>query len=561
MKIRNKLFLGFGLYTLLAVIFGLFAYKELGTVTKKLQLVELADDINNALLEVRRYEKNYLLYKDKDSVGELKSHLGILKADIDAIRAEIIEEIGKENFEMMRQSISEYEAAFNNLVENQFAQDRLLSLMRGSGRDIERELQGRDLQVFLVLRRHEKNLMLYKNEEARARFLETAADLRAKNEEIERYLMLVGKLYDLYRHENNSVEGMRAKARKIQSFTEDLSKREREDIGLILKRSMNLLLSALFALITIGIIKNIRITMSIVKPLKRLERLTKKVAMGDFSEVIEVSGEDEIASLESSFNQMEERLKMALESLEFTVTKLKEKQALLVEAEKLASIGILTAGIAHEINNPLTSVLTFSNLLLEQCPEDDPRKDKLKMMARETERARNIVRQLLLFSKDVVIKPSKMDINQTLREVADFLRAQDALNGIDLRLNLAEMPEIEADATLIWQVALNIIQNAVHAITPPGAIEIATRLEGGNAEIAFTDTGCGIPEEQLPKIFDPFYTTKETSRGTGLGLAVSYGIIKKHGGDIEVESKVGKGSTFRVRLPIGGSPPRENEYA
>src|SRR3990172_8524432 len=117
MKIRNKLFLGFGIYTLRAVIFGLFAYRELGTVTKKLRLVELADDINNSLLEAGRYEKNFLLYKTRESVKELRDYLGIMKADMENIRAEIIEEIGKENYEMMRQSISGYEATFNNLVE------------------------------------------------------------------------------------------------------------------------------------------------------------------------------------------------------------------------------------------------------------------------------------------------------------------------------------------------------------------------------------------------------------------------------------------------------------
>lgn len=248
---------------------------------------------------------------------------------------------------------------------------------------------------------------------------------------------------------------------------------------------------------------------------------------------------------------MEDRLKSALWSLEHTINKLREKQSQLVEAEKLASVGKLAAGIAHEINNPLTAVLTFSNLMLEQCPPSDPRHGKLKLMVRETDRARNIVRQLLNFGREIVIKPVRININQPISEIADSLAAQDAFKGLELRMNLADnLPEINADPPQIGQVVMNILLNAIHAITPPGTIEINTRLNGSDVEIAFSDTGSGIAEEHVHKIFDPFFTTKGVSKGTGLGLAVSYGIVKKHGGDIEVSSKVGKGTTFTVRLPV-----------
>jgi two-component system NtrC family sensor kinase len=214
-------------------------------------------------------------------------------------------------------------------------------------------------------------------------------------------------------------------------------------------------------------------------------------------------------------------------------------------------VGKLAAGIAHEINNPLTSVLTFSNLMLEQCPPSDPRHEKLKLMARETNRARTIVRQLLNFGRETVIKPEKININQPVTEIADSLVAQDAFKGIGLELKLADnLPDVDADPAQIGQVVMNLLLNAIHAITPPGRIEVLTRLIGKYVELVFTDTGSGIPEEYLHKIFDPFFTTKDASRGTGLGLAVSYGIIKKHGGDIEVMSEMGKGTTFTVRLPV-----------
>jgi len=552
MKIRDKLFLGFGLYIFLAAILGFFAYKELRSITIRLTLVEVADDITNTILEVRRYEKVFLLLKDQDSLQELKNYLGTLKKDIDDIKIEIIREIGKDNHDMMKKAIAEYESLFNIVAENFKAQEELINIVREAGREIEKRLNGKELQTFLILRKHEKNLMLYKDQTTYEAFAKTisASNLTAYSG-IERYRILIEKLFELYKDEKVSVEKMRLEARKIQSFTESLSKKERADIGTILKTSMKLLLYALLVIAVLGAIINVKLATSISAPIRKLEKITKKIAMGDFSEAIEVTGEDEITSLEISFNQMEDRLKDAMTSLELTIKRLQEKQAQLVEAEKLASIGVLAAGIAHEINNPLTSVLTFSHLMLERMSEDDPYYEKVKMMARETERARNIVQQLLSFAKETPIKPVKININQSVTEIIDSLTAREAFKDIELKLNLSDsLPEIFVDPVRIGQVILNILLNAIHAITPPGMLEVSTRAMEDSIEIIFSDTGCGIPEDQVNKIFDPFFTTKDINKGIGLGLAVSYGIIKKHGGDIEVKSTIGKGSTFIVRLPI-----------
>jgi signal transduction histidine kinase len=174
-------------------------------------------------------------------------------------------------------------------------------------------------------------------------------------------------------------------------------------------------------------------------------------------------------------------------------------------------------------------------------------------MARETDRARTIVRQLLNFGRETVIKPEKININQPVSEIADSLMEQDAFKGIDLSVTLGDnLPDVYADPAQIGQVVLNILLNAIHAITPPGKIEVRTKSTEKNVEIVFFDTGKGISEEHIRKIFDPFFTTKDASKGTGLGLAVSYGIIKKHGGDIDVTSQEGQGTTFTVRLPIYG---------
>jgi len=554
MKIRDKLFLGFGFYILLAVIFGLFAYKDLRTISTHLLHVEVSDDITNTLLEVRRYEKNYLLFKDEGSLEEIRKYLTALKSSISGIKPEIIRNAGADSFEDMLRALAEYERLLMLIGDNYRAQNELAAIVRNRGRDAERSLTGASHERFLEIRRFEKNIMLYKDLESYQVFQKAFGKSSfGRNELVVDYEALVGKLHFIYQEEKLIIENMRKTAREIQTVTEKNANKERSDISTILKMSMILLFVALAVIMAVGTIINVKLAKSIVTPIQDLERITKKIARGDFSESIPVKGRDEIASLAESFNQMEDKLDQAMTALDEIIKKLQEKQSQLVEAEKLASIGKLAAGIAHEINNPLTSVLTFSNLMLEQCPPEDPRHDKLKLMARETDRARTIVRQLLNFGRESVIKPVKININQPVTEIAESLVAQEAFKGIELSLKLADgLPEVYADPAQIGQVVLNLLLNAIHAVTPPGRIDVVTRLGDKNIEILFADTGRGIPEENLHKIFDPFFSTKAASKGTGLGLAVSYGIIKKHGGDISVSSTVGKGTTFTVRLPIYG---------
>jgi signal transduction histidine kinase len=552
MKIRDKLFLGFGLYILLAGILGFFAYKELRMIGTRLALVETADDITNTILEVRRYEKNFLLFKDGESRDEMQKYLGELKKNIHSIRVEIVNEIGGNNYAMVKSAIAEYELLISGIAESFRTEHELEDLIRVHGLKTEHTLSGRDLEAYLVLRRYEKNVMLYRTPAAYLVFKQAEeASYVAKHPAVRNYVDLVNRLYHLYETEKEAIEKMRLTARHIQSFTQNLSKQERADIAATINMSITLLISALLLIIVLGIIINIKLGTSIATPIRTLEKITQKISQGDFSEQIEVKGQDELSSLEASFNFMEEKLKHAMTSLEVTVYKLQEKQARLVEAEKLASVGKLAAGIAHEINNPLTSVLTFSNLMLEQCPPEDPRHEKLKLMVRETERARSIVRQLLNFGREIVINPVRLNVNQPVREIADSLTAQDAFKEIELELKLGEkLPLVYADPAQIGQVVMNLLLNAIHAITPPGKIEISTYHHGRFVDIVFSDTGMGIPQENIHKIFDPFFTTKDVSKGSGLGLAVSYGIIKKHSGDIAVTSTVGKGTTFTVRLPV-----------
>jgi nitrogen fixation/metabolism regulation signal transduction histidine kinase len=289
MKIRDKFFLVFGLYILFTVIFGFFAYRELRTISTRLLLVERADDITNTILEVRRYEKNFLLFKDQESFEELLKYLSIFKNNIDTVKAEIAVEIDSRNAAMMKQSIADYEHLISDVAGKFAEQKELEELARAKGRKAERTLVNRELQLFLVLRRYEKNVMLYKNQDSYADFkrsFESSSFL--SHPDIQDYQALVTKLYLLYDAEKDTIEKIRMAARSIQSFTQSLSKHERLNIDATIARAITLLVIALVVIIIVGTIINIRLATSITTPIRAIEKITMKIAQGDFSESVKV---------------------------------------------------------------------------------------------------------------------------------------------------------------------------------------------------------------------------------------------------------------------------------
>jgi len=232
-----------------------------------------------------------------------------------------------------------------------------------------------------------------------------------------------------------------------------------------------------------------------------------------------------------------------------------------VRGEKLASVGLLASDIAHELNNPLTGVLTFSILLREKMVDGSQDAEDMDLVIRETRRCASIIRRLLDFARDKPPEKKFADLNQIIEDTARMVERPANLRDIAVTLELDRaLPQIWIDPDQIKQVVMNLLVNAQHAIDGKGSIVIRTRRlaqpDAGGApmmEFSVTDTGCGIPEENFRRIFDPFFTTK-LGLGTGLGLSVSHGIIEAHGGTIEVESEVDVGSTFRVRLPLVRSP-------
>ena len=341
----------------------------------------------------------------------------------------------------------------------------------------------------------------------------------------------------------------------------------------------------------------------LVKPIKDLVRLTQKISEGDFSQKIEVTSKNEIGQLIGSFNRMIDRLKENqeslenyLESLESANRQLKQAQEELIRTEKLASIGRFAAGVAHEVGNPLGAILGYTSILQKEGLEHEESKDYLKRIEKEIERINRIVRELLDFARPSKFEIKEVEINKVVESTLSLLSYQKNFKNIETQLDMQpDLPVIKGDESQLSQVFINIILNAIDAMPAGGTLAIQTgahlvgnpdsdrlqriyprrrksdpmesdysRMRRPNPLDAFfkkfsegdrlvririSDTGMGIKKEDLENIFDPFFTTKAPDKGTGLGLSISLRIVESLGGEIRVESEVGKGSTFEVYFP------------
>jgi len=280
---------------------------------------------------------------------------------------------------------------------------------------------------------------------------------------------------------------------------------------------------------------------------KQLVSGAEQLARGDLDQRVEIRSGDEFQELAETFNSMAAALRKRDEQL-------KEQAARKVmESERLAIIGQLAAGVAHEINNPLTGIVTYSQLLLEENPGEGPTRLSLQKIVTQANRCRKIVRGLLDFSRQSKPDERPCNVNMVLQECIALVANQPLFHNIELvRRFSGDLPLVLMDPAQMQQVFMNLILNAAEATPADGRLTLTTRVDATRrfVESEFADTGCGIKEADLERIFDPFFTTKGARRGTGLGLAISYGIVKEHRGTITVESTVGKGTTFVVSLPV-----------
>jgi signal transduction histidine kinase len=362
------------------------------------------------------------------------------------------------------------------------------------------------------------------------------------------YLLLFSSRQEMPEEDSRHTaeERIRALGSNLSRYAETLASNERKDIDetMAVVSIMQFSQLILFGLIMVGFWT--LVFRKIVHPLRVLDKHRAKIARGQFEQIQNPPEDEEIRQIFESFNRMSEELR--------------ERQRQLVRSESFAALGTLVAGVAHEVNSPLSTIRLHSEVLLEELDGLTAGKGiskeffekKLKSIMREADRTLTIVRDLLQLSKDTSLTLRPLKLKKPLQRALDLLGPR-IPPEIEVIVTAGDDIEVFGDDQRMTTVFMNLISNSVAAIEGSGRIVVeAHTAEDGMVEVAVTDTGKGIPKEELDKIFDPFFTTKEGARGSGIGLCITHEIVTAHKGQIWAESTFGKGTTVKFRLPCTG---------
>ncbi|MDP3481181.1 MAG: ATP-binding protein, partial [Desulfoprunum sp.] len=443
---------------------GFVSYTDLRTTEEKNGILELAYNLNNIILEARRYEKNFLLYNEREAF--------------------------KENTRYIAQALN--------------TGDEILA-------------KGGKLKISPML--------------------------KELSEQIEAYRASMEQLAQQETHNSGEysriVDRLREQGKEMTELSEMLVDVQRNQIHAILTLLKKQLVAWSAMAVALGIVLPLLMIYKIFQPLIIIKKATEDIALGRFNSIEVINTRDEMQQVMEAFNTM--------------VRELERRQDQLVQSKKLSSIGTLTAGVAHQLNNPLNNISTSCQIAIDELASGDAKllQRMLKNIDQETLRARDVVKGLLEFSRvqEFALRPSHLSdvVKRSVRLVQSQIPAD-----IDMVVRIPEDLMFPMDTQRMQEVFLNLIINATQAINGSGRITITAWVDGSTDEVIIDvhDTGPGIPEEIQGQLFDPFYTTKEEGQGTGLGLSVVYGIIQKHQGNITVESKPGKGSSFLINLPL-----------
>ena len=336
----------------------------------------------------------------------------------------------------------------------------------------------------------------------------------------------------------DTIELIRKQGRILTSELEKIVKKESEFTRDLIGKSQTIHFLALIPVFILSVLIALFLVFNVNRPLKTIENAITKIASGDFNNIPEIKTGDEFESLVVSLNNM--------------IDELDKRSKQLIQAQKLASLGRLTSGVAHELNNPLNNISTSIQILIEEIEEDDLeyKKELLVGAEKEVERGKEIVRSLLEFARERTLTLKQVNFLELVNSAIKHVKSEIPDN---IRLKVEVPDNIQATVGLrIRSVIINLITNAAHAMKDGGEITIKAKNEFERQGFSFqvVDTGEGIPQNIITKIFDPFFTTKDVGKGSGLGLSITYGIMEQHGGNISVSSEVGKGTTFTCFLPF-----------
>ena len=346
---------------------------------------------------------------------------------------------------------------------------------------------------------------------------------------------------------------LREHGAQMVTEADQLLVKERQVVDAMLLRSQRIPLAFLLLLILFILYFVIVVARQVFAPLNRVMRAVRRIADGDLTPITPQKGyRDEFSQLAMAMNHM--------------MVQLTRRHGMLAQAHKLKAVGTLTAGVAHELNNPINNIMLSSNVLRDDYEDlsDEERLELADDLVSQSERAQRIVRNLLDFARESEIEADAHEVQDIIEATLRLAANQIKLAKVKVKGEIAaNLPPVHGDRQQLQQVFLNIVLNALDAMPDGGTLTISCRNTSDREQVAvdFSDTGVGIPEHRIADVFNPFFTTKAGAKGTGLGLSVSLGIIRQHGGDMKVRSQVGKGTTFSVLLPVSKVPADIRESA
>lgn len=464
-NLRFKFIIAIGCYIFGILSMNLVAQKDLLTARSKHQALEHAYSLDTIILEIRRYEKNFLLYGTEDALLNNQEQVRLALETTDKI----------------------------DVQTRKFEAHPILVKLSNSLRSYQTKME-------LLAEQHKDN-----------------------NEDAVKIL----------------AEGLRMEGKEMNELSEELVSFEHKKISSILEELLVQLILWSTMAIMVGIVIPLVMFFKIFKPLTIIKKATEDIAQGQFSKIEVIDTRDEMEQVIEAFNTM--------------VSELQRRQDQLVQSQKLSSIGTLSAGIAHQLNNPLNNISTSCQIAISDFDsgERDFIKQMLKNIDQETTRARDVVQGLLEFSREKEFALRSANLEDIVNRAVSLVRSQ-VPAPIKITVDIPHDLSLPMDSQRIQEVFLNLIINASQAITGSGAINISASAppDSSMALIKVHDSGSGIPKEIQDRLFDPFFSTKDEGQGTGLGLSITYGIIQKHNGEISVESDLGNGTTFLIGLPL-----------
>jgi two-component system NtrC family sensor kinase len=520
MSLKKKIALSFFISASIIAVLAAFEYLSFTEIKKEIRYLEVTDTISRKSVQLRRHEKNYFLYspqKAAEESGNVHTYLGELKTLLGENPR-----IDQADTQSLRNSIADYENRFKAIetaaLDLTFQFDRARAGSRENAR-------------FLSL--------------VESTFLEQpaqAADFLEKVFHLPRNDRLITGLRNL----DQDIAALRKTGEDILILTKDLDKIAREKAETVIRVSQVAILVFLPLFFLVGIGMLFFISTSVVRRLMLLINVVEKTGKGSYPRLTDPAPrgktDDEVGVLIDKFNDMEDQLAQREAELE-------RKNSELMQTRKLAAIGTLASGVAHELNNPLNNIYLSAQVLQREAGEglSGDLKEAVGDIVGQTDRVKRIVGDLLEFARGREPQMQEVDLTGLIRETFRRIGGSRDTGAIAFRVNVREPLMVTADQGQMEQVFTNLFLNAVDAMEGRGELSVAVTRVGQAVKIAIHDTGKGISKEAVDKVFEPFFTTKD--RGTGLGLAIVYNIIRKHYGDIRVESEEGKGTTFTITLP------------